>query len=296
MHSPSTEGGFNNGLPPDYPPPPSSHHHGQQLPHHHHNHPESESAAAAGNNTASSHMYRQLKDRRDSRYQQYSSQDSLPDSPYSSQSLDSQSAQGQDRLRRSMPNLNKIRGRGGSANVGGRGPAAVNAGINNQGHGGGTGLQRPSTYGLSRQHNSDPRLQAAVAASSNQTSRIGGRGGGYYGGRPSYAGPPSRGSMVSNESEMVNPPSRDVSRDSTFRVPTQPSQQPQPKLSLGSRLARPVGGSGIPRPGSRLPGPTGRTGIPKPSSSGSQPGSRASSVGPRRRPPPNAAATDYNYY
>ncbi|CAB4064865.1 SLAIN1_2 [Lepeophtheirus salmonis] len=39
----------------------------------------------------------------------YSSQDSLPDSPYSSQSLDSQPASGQDRLRRSMPNLNKIR-------------------------------------------------------------------------------------------------------------------------------------------------------------------------------------------
>lgn len=38
---------------------------------------------------------------------QYSSQDSLPDSPYSSQSLDSQAAHGQDRLRRSMPNLNK---------------------------------------------------------------------------------------------------------------------------------------------------------------------------------------------
>eukprot|EP00095_Tigriopus_kingsejongensis_P004985 maker-scaffold96_size378025-snap-gene-2.45 protein:Tk04985 transcript:maker-scaffold96_size378025-snap-gene-2.45-mRNA-1 annotation:"slain2 protein" len=38
---------------------------------------------------------------------QYSSQDSLPDSPYSSQSLDSQAAQNQDRLRRSMPNLNK---------------------------------------------------------------------------------------------------------------------------------------------------------------------------------------------
>ncbi|XP_071744657.1 uncharacterized protein [Lepeophtheirus salmonis] len=51
------------------------------------------------------------------RYQQYSSQDSLPDSPYSSQSLDSQPASGQDRLRRSMPNLNKIRqnrGRGGT--------------------------------------------------------------------------------------------------------------------------------------------------------------------------------------
>jgi len=42
-------------------------------------------------------------------YQQYSSQDSLPDSPYSSQSLDSHAGQTTD-TRRSMPNLNKMRG------------------------------------------------------------------------------------------------------------------------------------------------------------------------------------------
>jgi len=40
---------------------------------------------------------------------QYSSQDSLPDSPYSSQSLDSHTGQATD-TRRSMPNLNKMRG------------------------------------------------------------------------------------------------------------------------------------------------------------------------------------------
>jgi len=42
-------------------------------------------------------------------YQQYSSQDSLPDSPYSSQSLDSHGGAATD-TRRSMPNLNKVRG------------------------------------------------------------------------------------------------------------------------------------------------------------------------------------------
>ena len=59
-------------------------------------------------------------------YQQYSSQDSLPDSPYSSQSLDSHAGQTTGEsfcnvffytfktffldTRRSMPNLNKMRG------------------------------------------------------------------------------------------------------------------------------------------------------------------------------------------
>jgi len=68
---------------------------------------------------------------------QYSSQDSLPDSPYSSQSLDSHASQGGPDVRRSMPNLNKLRG-------------AKN----------GTVVPNPQ-YGLSqaRYHNSDSRLQ-----------------------------------------------------------------------------------------------------------------------------------------
>lgn len=68
---------------------------------------------------------------------QYSSQDSLPDSPYSSQSLDSHASQGGPDVRRSMPNLNKLRG-------------AKN----------GTVVPN-SQYGLSqaRYHNSDSRLQ-----------------------------------------------------------------------------------------------------------------------------------------
>jgi len=66
---------------------------------------------------------------------QYSSQDSLPDSPYSSQSLDSHASQGD--VRRSMPNLNKLRG-------------AKNGSV----------VPNPQ-YGLSqaRYHNSDSRLQ-----------------------------------------------------------------------------------------------------------------------------------------
>merc|ERR1740128_79405 len=69
--------------------------------------------------------------------QQYSSQDSLPDSPYSSQSLDSHHSQQGPDTRRSMPNLNKLRG--------GRG---------------GTTMPRPQ-YGLSqtRHTNSEGRLQ-----------------------------------------------------------------------------------------------------------------------------------------
>jgi len=81
-------------------------------------------------------------------FNQYSSQDSLPDSPYSSQSLDSQPAPGQDRIGRSMPNLNKIRGQN-KANVGLPQGSQLSHG---RGH--------PTVaYGLSRQHTSDPRMQ-----------------------------------------------------------------------------------------------------------------------------------------
>merc|ERR1712242_385776 len=76
-------------------------------------------------------------------YTQYSSQDSLPDSPYSSQSLDSQPATGQDRIGRSMPNLNKIRGQN-------KGTVGLPQGSQmSQGRG------STIAYGLSRQHTSD---------------------------------------------------------------------------------------------------------------------------------------------
>ena len=95
-----------------------------------------------------------------------------------------------------MPNLNKIRGRGGASSGGGRG-GGVGGGVPAPGrsvqHGAGNpisgGLQRPTNYGLSsRHHNSDPRLPQQGGS-----SRIGGSRG-VYGGRPSYAGqPPVRG-------------------------------------------------------------------------------------------------------
>merc|ERR1712029_795098 len=123
--------------------------------------------------------------------------------------------------------------------------------------------------------------------------RIGQPARGVYGGRPSYSTQPPlvRGVTGSSGDGKESQPRIEthVSRDSTFCVPAVPppsstSSAGQPRLSVGgggSRIARPSLGSGIPRPGgSRLPGPTARTsGIPKP---GSRPGSRASSVGPRR--------------
>jgi len=246
--------------------------------------PEERGGGGPGSGGRNADLYRQHKQRAPAAYQQYSSQDSLPDSPYSSQSLDSQSAQAHDRLRRSMPNLNKIRGRGGVSSNGGRGggiPAPGRSAQPGTGNPASAGLQRPSpnAYGLSsRHHSSDPRLQQQGGS-----SRIGGSRG-VYGGRPSYAGqPPVRGVTAGSgdSNEQGQPRVEPPTRDSTFCVPAAPAPTNQPKLSLGSRLARPIG-SGIPRPGgSRLPGPA-RSGIPKPSSS-SQPGSRASSVGPRRQ-------------
>jgi len=58
------------------------------------------------------------------RLQVYSSQDSLPDSPYSSQSLDSHASQGPE-VRRSMPNLNKVRGGKTGGGRGGLAPAGA---------------------------------------------------------------------------------------------------------------------------------------------------------------------------
>ena len=96
----------------------------------------------------------------------YSSQDSLPDSPYSSQSLESQPEPSNTDQRRhtrgSMPNLNK-RGRGGRA-----GGGQVGQGLAAPGGGGrkasASATRAPaaggSGYGLSRHHtSSDPRLQ-----------------------------------------------------------------------------------------------------------------------------------------
>lgn len=199
-----------------------------------------------------------------------------------------------------MPNLNKIRGRGNlpaSAAHGRRGgnPSTnVLSGPQYPHHGG------YNNYGLSRQHASDPKLQGVGFKSRMavpQSSR-------FYGGRQGI--PPTRGSIAAGEAgvrktsliwfqnEVTNRrflfqipgrKSRDISTEradsSNFARPRGPPSL-QPKHSSGgmSRIARPVA-SGIPRPGaSRLPAPT-RCGIPKPNS---QPGSRASSVGPHRQP------------
>ena len=59
-------------------------------------------------------------------------------------------------------------------------------------------------------------------------------------------------------------------------------QAPNPsQAGWGQTMAPPK--TGIPRPGSRIPGPRTTSGIPKPGGGGySQPGSRASSQGPRK--------------
>jgi len=173
-------------------------------------------------------------------YTQYSSQDSLPDSPYSSQSLDSQPATGQDRIRRSMPNLNKIRGQNKASSGSGPPPSSKS----------GRGRAQVN-YGLSsRHHNSDPRMLQGHSAYQQ------------------YQQVPSRGTVMSRDSSAGSSASGvrqagNMRFQSGLRPPT-----------ATSRIARP--GTGIPRPGgggSRLPAPS--TGIPKPNSN---PGSRASSA------------------
>ena len=95
-----------------------------------------------------------------------------------------------------MPNLNKIRGRGGGGGGVGGGPANGGRGGRGVGASSGpannSGLQRPSNLGAStRHHSSDPRLQQQPQPGQQQ-SRIGSGGvRGVYGGRPSYAGPPT---------------------------------------------------------------------------------------------------------
>jgi len=179
-------------------------------------------------------------------YAQYSSQDSLPDSPYSSQSLDSQPTQ-QDRIGRSMPNLNKIRGKKTQA-----GPPASSK----------SGLGRGQNYGLSsRHHNSDPRIVPG-----HQRQQI----------QPGYQkqnqGVPSRGTVISRDSSTGS--------SSGVRQPMRFQSGLRPPSTTTSRIARPT--TGIPRPGgSRLPAPTGSSsGIPKPNSN---PGSRAPSASGSRK-------------
>jgi len=194
-------------------------------------------------------------------YAQYSSQDSLPDSPYSSQSLDSQPAPGQDRIGRSMPNLNKIRGKSiGGVPSGCIPNAGARGGVSHSktaaaSRGGGMHPPAPSSkYGLSSRnhHNSDPRM-------TYQNSSV-----------------PSRGTTA------AAPMSRDSSTGSSSGV-RQPLRYGQsgirPPSASNSRIARPT--TGIPRPGatSRLPAPS-QSGIPKPG--GSNPGSRASSATGRK--------------
>ena len=94
-----------------------------------------------------------------------------------------------------MPNLNKIRGRGGGGGGVGGGPANGGRGGRGVGASSGpannSGLQRPSNLGAStRHHSSDPRLQQQPPPGQQQ-SRIGSGVRGVYGGRPSYAGPPT---------------------------------------------------------------------------------------------------------
>jgi len=149
-------------------------------------------------------------------YQQYSSQDSLPDSPYSSQSLDSHAGQTTD-TRRSMPNLNKMRGgRGGS-----HPPASSNP-----------------AYGLSqaRYTSSDSRLMPPTRTTLGPTS---------------HQGPPSARTGLrppQTTSGLVRP-----SYTSGLRPPAPTRGAQQPRKVSG--IARPPGG--IPRPGqSRLQAPT----------------------------------------
>jgi len=148
-------------------------------------------------------------------YQQYSSQDSLPDSPYSSQSLDSHAGQTTD-TRRSMPNLNKMRGgRGGSHPTASTNPA----------------------YGLSqaRYTSSDSRLMPPTRTTLGPTG---------------HQGPPSAARTglrpPQTTSGLVRP-----SYTSGLRPPA-PTSRGAPRKVSG--IARPPGG--IPRPGqSRLQAP-----------------------------------------
>lgn len=165
------------------------------------------------------------------RVSQYSSQDSLPDSPYSSQSLDSHNSQGLD-LRRSMPNLNKVRG--------------------------GVGVLPRPQYGLSRQHASETRLQPPTSRLQAPSGRPGSGLRAPSAGRTSAAlgagsGPTSTASVVEQQQQQHTNSSETMNG---FARPEVPARK-------YSGIARPTaGGGGIPRPGtaSRLPAPGNRVG------------------------------------
>jgi len=181
---------------------------------------------------------------------QYSSQDSLPDSPYSSQSLDSHNSQQGPDLRRSMPNLNKLRGRGGAS---GRGSG---------------GMPRPQ-YGLSqaRHHNSDGRLQPG--------SRL--QGPGRVSGSSMRMMPAGVQVHTNNSAHLNSRASAPTSAGGHHSMEQARFAKPEPVRKASSGISRPMGG--IPRPGgSRLPAP--RSGIARGASSTNR---RTGSVGPTSR-------------
>jgi len=150
--------------------------------------------------------------------QVYSSQDSLPDSPYSSQSLDSHASHGGQEVRRSMPNLNKLRG-------------------------GKVGQAPSSQYGLSqaKYHNSESRLQ-------NPHSRMA---------APSYRGPPGGRSLrAPGNSGLLRPGTvtglrppgerklSGIARPQGLPRPTSRLQQPGTYMRSGLAVR---GGSGLGR-------------------------------------------------
>lgn len=209
----------------------------------------------------------------------YSSQDSLPDSPYSSQSLESHpEPSGGDQKRHtrgSLPNLNK-RGAGaaGRAATGLAAPGGVGVGGGRKASASATRAPTAaagSGYGLSRHHtSSDPRLLqqqkgrgSQMQIQPPQRGYSAPRGGDRrtpeyqagYGQQPRYPGAGAGARPAAG---------------SGLRQPSAVSSAQNP----GSRLARPAG-TGIPRPGSRLPtfssrggvgGMAAMRGIPKPSS------------------------------
>lgn len=163
---------------------------------------------------------------------QYSSQDSLPDSPYSSQSLDSHTSQAQE-LRRSMPNLNKSR-------AGGR-----------------RGVPHPQ-YGLSqnRQHNSDTRLPPPSSRLQVPGSRLAAPRGRV----PTVQTRPGPGKMMSG----LRPPGQTdrktsgIARPAGIPRPSSTTRLPAPQARRGVARgnlpsAGRAGSAGRARPGYRAP-------------------------------------------
>lgn len=155
---------------------------------------------------------------------QYSSQDSLPDSPYSSQSLDSHPSQGHD-LRRSMPNLNKVRG------------------------GARRGAPHPQ-YGLSqnRHHNSDTRLPPPATRLMVPGSRLAAPRGGFRVPVSAASQPlvPRGRPMAGKMQSGLRPPSSAGAERKTSNI-GRPAGIPRPS---GTRLPAPAATRrGLPRGG-----------------------------------------------